>query len=37
MHSGQAARTVVFAGVTFREGDWLAADSDGVVVLPEAP
>ena len=37
MHSGQAGRTVVFAGVTFREGDWLAADSDGVVVLPEAP
>ena len=37
MHSGQAGRTVVFAGVTFREGAWLAADSDGVVVLPEAP
>jgi regulator of ribonuclease activity A len=37
MHSGQAGRTVVFAGVTFRDGDWLAADSDGVVVLPEAP
>jgi len=37
LHSGQAGRTVVFAGVTFREGEWLCADSDGVVVLPEAP
>lgn len=37
LHSGQAGRTVVFAGVTFREGDWLCADSDGIVVLPEAP
>jgi regulator of ribonuclease activity A len=37
LHSGQAGRTVVFAGVTFREGEWLCADSDGIVVLPEAP
>ena len=37
MHSGQAGRTVVFAGVIFRDGEWLCADSDGVVVLPEAP
>jgi len=37
LHSGQTGRTVVFAGVVFREGEWLAADSDGVVVLPEAP
>ena len=37
LHSGQAGRTVVFAGVVFREGEWLCADSDGVVVLPEAP
>jgi regulator of ribonuclease activity A len=37
LHSGQVGRTVVFAGVTFREGEWLCADSDGVVVLPEAP
>jgi regulator of ribonuclease activity A len=37
MHSGQAGRTVVFAGVTFREGEWLCADSDGIVVLPQAP
>jgi regulator of ribonuclease activity A len=37
LHSGQAGRTVVFAGVVFREGEWLCADRDGVVVLPEAP
>ena len=37
LHSGQVGRTVVFAGVTFHEGAWLAADRDGVVVLPEAP
>ena len=37
LHSGQVGRTVVFAGVTFREGEWLCADSDGIVVLPEAP
>ncbi len=37
LHSGQAGRTVVFAGVVFREGEWLCADSDGVVVLPAPP
>jgi regulator of ribonuclease activity A len=37
LHSGQAGRPVVFAGVVFREGEWLCADSDGVVVLPSAP
>lgn len=37
LHSGQAGRPVVFAGVTFREGAWLCADADGIVVLPEAP
>ena len=37
MHSGHVGRTVVFAGVVFREGEWLCADSDGVVVLPEPP
>jgi regulator of ribonuclease activity A len=37
LHSGQVGRTVVFAGVTFREGSWLCADADGVVVLPEQP
>jgi regulator of ribonuclease activity A len=28
---------VIFAGVVFREGEWLAADADGVVVLPQEP
>lgn len=37
LHSGQVGRTVIFAGVTFREREWLCADSDGIVVLPEAP
>ena len=37
LHSGQVGRTVVFAGITFREGEWLCADSDGVLVLPQAP
>ena len=37
LHTGQAGRSVVFAGVTFHEGAWLCADSDGIVVLPEAP
>lgn len=37
LHTGQVGRSVVFAGVTFHEGAWLAADVDGVVVLPQAP
>ena len=37
LHSGQAGLPVLFAGVVFREGEWLCADRDGVVVLPEAP
>jgi regulator of ribonuclease activity A len=37
IHSGQIGLTVVFAGVVFREGEWLCADRDGIVVLPEAP
>ncbi|WNV74041.1 ribonuclease E activity regulator RraA [Geodermatophilus sp. DSM 44513] len=37
LHSGQAGVPVVFAGVVFREGEWLCADADGVVVLPEPP
>ena len=37
MHSGQIGLTVVFAGVVFREGEWLCADRDGIVVLPAAP
>ncbi|MGR7026472.1 ribonuclease E activity regulator RraA [Geodermatophilus sp. URMC 62] len=37
LHSGQAGLPVLFAGVAFREGEWLCADRDGVVVLPAAP
>ena len=37
LHSGQAGIPVIFAGVVFRDGEWLCADRDGVVVLPEAP
>jgi len=37
LHSGQAGMPVIFAGVVFREGEWLAADADGIVVLPVAP
>jgi regulator of ribonuclease activity A len=37
MHSGQAGLPVIFAGVVFREGEWLCADRDGVVVLPQEP
>jgi regulator of ribonuclease activity A len=37
LHSGQAGVPVIFAGVVFREGEWLCADQDGVVVLSEAP
>jgi regulator of ribonuclease activity A len=37
MHSGQAGIPVIFAGVVFREGEWLCADRDGVVVLPQEP
>jgi regulator of ribonuclease activity A len=37
LHTGQVGLSVVFAGVTFHEGAWLAADADGIVVLPEDP
>ena len=37
MHSGQTGLPVIFAGVVFREGEWLCADRDGIVVLPGAP
>ncbi len=37
LHSGRAGIPVTFAGVTFREGEWLLADRDGVLVLPVAP
>ncbi len=33
--AGDADIPVNFAGVTFRPGEWLYADHDGVVVLPE--
>ena len=32
LHSGQADRTVSFAGITIKPGDWLYADADGIVV-----
>jgi regulator of ribonuclease activity A len=37
MHSGQIGLPVVFAGVVFRGGEWLLADRDGVLVLPQEP
>lgn len=37
MHSGQIGIPVIFAGVVFREGEWVCADRDGIVVLPQAP
>ena len=37
MHSGQVGIPVIFAGVVFREGEWVCADRDGIVVLPQAP
>jgi regulator of ribonuclease activity A len=37
MHSGQTGIPVVFAGVVFREGEWLLADRDGILVLPQEP
>lgn len=37
LHSGQVGQPVLFAGVVFREGEWLAADRDGIVVLPRRP
>ena len=37
LHSGQVGIPVIFAGVVFREGEWLCADADGIVVLPHEP
>ena len=37
LHSSVSDRTIVFAGVVFRPGEWLCADRDGVIVLPEPP
>ncbi len=34
LHSAHENRVVEFAGVTFRPGEWLYADADGVLVLP---
>lgn len=36
LHSGHAGRPVEFAGVAFRDGAWLYADADGVVVADAA-
>jgi regulator of ribonuclease activity A len=36
LHSGQRNRPVVFGGVSFRDGQWLYADSDGIVVSDAA-
>ena len=32
LHTGHRDRPVSFAGVTFRSGEWLYADSDGILV-----
>ena len=32
LHSGHVDKVVNFAGVTFRPGEWLYADADGIVV-----
>jgi regulator of ribonuclease activity A len=32
LHTGHRDRAVMFAGVTFRSGDWVYADSDGILV-----
>ena len=37
MHSGRSGVPVIFAGVVFRDGEWLCADRDGIVVLPSPP
>lgn len=36
LHSGHRDRPVTFAGVTFRPGQWLYADADGIVVADTA-
>ena len=33
--AGTRGELVVFAGVTFRSGDWLYADPDGIIVAPD--
>jgi regulator of ribonuclease activity A len=32
LHTGHRNRTVTFAGITFKSGQWLYADADGIVV-----
>ena len=32
LHTGHRDRAVTFAGVTFRSGEWLYADSDGILI-----
>ncbi len=32
LHSAQRDRPVSFAGATFRSGEWLYADSDGIII-----
>jgi regulator of ribonuclease activity A len=32
LHTGQRDRPVTFAGVTFRSGQWLYADPDGILI-----
>jgi regulator of ribonuclease activity A len=32
LHTGHRDRAVTFAGVTFRSGEWLYADADGILV-----
>ena len=36
LHTGHRDRPVSFAGVTFRSGEWLYADSDGILVSAES-
>jgi regulator of ribonuclease activity A len=36
-HPSVGGRTVVFAEVVFRAGEWLCADRDGIIVLPAEP
>jgi regulator of ribonuclease activity A len=37
LHTGHRDRAVTFAGVTFRPGQWLCADADGIFVAEVPP
>jgi regulator of ribonuclease activity A len=37
LHTGHRDRAVTFAGVTFRPGQWLCADADGIFVAEAQP